>query len=516
MRLLLPLIILSSVISLHAQPQTGKELYSLYCSACHGLDGIGAKSNPNPPLAGSEWIQGEPDRAAAAVLNGLIGPIEVNGAAYNLAMPPQGAVLSDEQLAKILTHIRTSFGNKEKPVSTEQVTQIREKWTERQTPFTAAELKKEYPLVFPNYYPKISNLVATVYKGKWETMPNFSQLTPYSAEEEASNRVDLAHSTLKKEFAIVWTGDITFDAEKPDWYRLVLNASDGARVFINDELMMEVKGVGPMGSERAVKKSFRTAKATYPLRVEYFHNSSETPGLVFRSARGHRISYLSDSRLATNPGRKSIPITPEKGSTRIYPNFIKGATARAIGVGYKLDDGKGYNLAFSPEYLGPDLMWSGDFIDAGRHWSGRGQGYEKPAGSYITDLLQWNAYVGVKDLKTKFLGYALNEKRQPTFRYRLGDCEVQDFFKPVPGGFERTLTFSKIDSLPETLRLVVMSGSEIELGSETIVTSYTGLSVTSPTALHLWEGNEKKTVSLPLNSLTGDTQSITLRYQWAQ
>lgn len=89
--------------------QDGGQLYTTYCSACHGADGKGATGGQFPPLAGSPWVQGDPNRAIKIVLHGLNGPVEVAGRTYNLEMPPQGAAIPDDQLAAILTHVRASW-----------------------------------------------------------------------------------------------------------------------------------------------------------------------------------------------------------------------------------------------------------------------------------------------------------------------------------------------------------------------------------------------------------------------
>ena len=86
-------------IATQALAQDGSQLYTLYCSACHGVDGKGASEGTFPPLAGSRWVAGEPDRAIKTVIHGIHGPIRVNHKDFNLEMPPQGAVLPDDQIA---------------------------------------------------------------------------------------------------------------------------------------------------------------------------------------------------------------------------------------------------------------------------------------------------------------------------------------------------------------------------------------------------------------------------------
>ena len=82
------------------------------------------------PLRNSTWVLGREDLLARIVLNGLKG---------DLLMPPMGT-LSDQQLAAILTYIRSAWGHDAAPVSPETVAHVRAASAARQTPWTAAEL----------------------------------------------------------------------------------------------------------------------------------------------------------------------------------------------------------------------------------------------------------------------------------------------------------------------------------------------------------------------------------------
>lgn len=102
----------------------GKEKYGL-CATCHQANGAGV-ANLAPPLAGSEWVnETGPERIIRIVLNGLQGPISVKGENWNLAMAPLGSTLNDQEIAAILTYVRSSWGNTGSPVSPEQVAAIR-------------------------------------------------------------------------------------------------------------------------------------------------------------------------------------------------------------------------------------------------------------------------------------------------------------------------------------------------------------------------------------------------------
>lgn len=121
----------------------GEQVYASVCTSCHQATGLGVPG-AFPPLVGSEWVSGKPEILAAAVLHGLSGPIEVKGVAYNGAMPPWGASLSDDDVANVLTYIRSAWGNSSPPVDPSVVTPIRKAHTGR-APWTAAELKTTFP-----------------------------------------------------------------------------------------------------------------------------------------------------------------------------------------------------------------------------------------------------------------------------------------------------------------------------------------------------------------------------------
>src|SRR5262245_5255212 len=94
--------------------------------------------------------------------------------------------------------------------------------------------------------------------------------------------------------------------------------------------------------------------------------------------------YLHDGTNAQAPvglGKKSIPLVPTT-SAIIYRNFIQGAGTRAIGVGYP----EKVNLAFDANELRLAMLWQGAFIDAAKHWTDRGAGFEGPLGDNILRL----------------------------------------------------------------------------------------------------------------------------------
>jgi mono/diheme cytochrome c family protein len=123
----------------------GKAVYNKpTCVACHQADGNGV-AGQNPPLVGSEWVnESEPGRVIRIALNGLTGPITVKDQPFNGTMVPWKDLLSDEEIAAVLTYIRQNkeWGNHAPEVTPERVKAVREKIKSRSTSFTPEELKQ--------------------------------------------------------------------------------------------------------------------------------------------------------------------------------------------------------------------------------------------------------------------------------------------------------------------------------------------------------------------------------------
>ena len=120
------------------QMKRGAAVYARTCIACHQPTGLGLPP-VFPPLANAPIVAGNPELPVKFILQGLMGPITVNGMTYNSMMPPVAGV-SDADIADVLTYVRQSFGNQANPVTADQVKAIRAATAGRTAPWTTAEL----------------------------------------------------------------------------------------------------------------------------------------------------------------------------------------------------------------------------------------------------------------------------------------------------------------------------------------------------------------------------------------
>ena len=101
-------------------PAHGASLYASTCSACHQATGTGLPG-AFPPLKGDPVVLNpDPTEQIETILNGAHGR-NIGDTTYPSAMPPLGSALNDADVADIINHERSSWGNQGKPVTADQV-----------------------------------------------------------------------------------------------------------------------------------------------------------------------------------------------------------------------------------------------------------------------------------------------------------------------------------------------------------------------------------------------------------
>ena len=154
-------------------------------------------------------------------------------------------------------------------------------------------------------------------------------------------------------------------------------------------------------------------------------------------------SYLKDADRAALPeglGGSVIELRPDERPV-IYRNFIEGLSPRGIAVGYP----EKANIAWDANRFSLTLLWHGRFIDAAKHWEGRGPGFQGPLGDHLIRLEEtvplafleaadanWPA-TPPKEQGWQFKGYRLDREGRPHFLAQHPRLRVDDFPEPFKG-----------------------------------------------------------------------------------
>jgi mono/diheme cytochrome c family protein len=127
----------------------GAEIYNreAHCITCHQANGKGLPDSGLPPLVKSSWVTGDPDRLIKLTLKGLMGPIEVNGLKYpgQVPMTPFENLLTDNEIAAVLTFTRNSFGNKASAIQSSDIARVRKEVKSFIGLYKPEDLLKQHP-----------------------------------------------------------------------------------------------------------------------------------------------------------------------------------------------------------------------------------------------------------------------------------------------------------------------------------------------------------------------------------
>lgn len=178
-------------------------------------------------------------------------------------------------------------------------------------------------------------------------------------------------------------------------------------------------------------------------------------------------AYLADGGNAAVPAgivREAIVLAPDKEPI-LYRNFLQGPKSDGGNItaprGFAVGFPEGVNLAFDFDRFALLWIWQGQFIDASKHWVGRGPGFQNPLGDNVLPLPSdaplavladassaWPSQPA-RDQGYQFKGYRFDEARRPIFQYAFDRITIEDHPRAIKSGkdnkelsLERTLTLS--------------------------------------------------------------------------
>ncbi|MBI1369271.1 MAG: hypothetical protein GC162_11545 [Planctomycetes bacterium] len=301
------------------------------------------------------------------------------------------------------------------------------------------------------------------YKGDFKTLPDFSKLTPTGSGQINDGLIDFGVAPVPHEYALRFTG--TFATPAAGAYDFYLACDDGARVIVDGKTIVEEDGIHP--STKLSSGRVKLAKGDHTVVVEYFENQGERGLYVaYAQPKGPRTAlskWLHPSHGGSNTATKNefvgIPIEPAHGEAVMYREFIAGLSPRGIGVGYP----GGVNIGFDADECNMRMVWQGAFMDAKRHWTGRGVGFQPPSGYGVVnvnsgaplavlekDEANWPASKDATHEPTpgyRFKGYVLDAHRYPTFKYVFGGVSVEDTAQPGGDAAKGTASLTRIMKL---------------------------------------------------------------------
>ena len=121
----------------------GLRIFQTICATCHGQDGNGIEYRA-PPLNGSQYVNGSPDRLALIILKGLEGPIHIEGQRMQFtgAMPAFEHNLTDDEITDVIRYLHNAFVHNPKGMKMKKISELRDKDTGTLTEEKLLEMDK--------------------------------------------------------------------------------------------------------------------------------------------------------------------------------------------------------------------------------------------------------------------------------------------------------------------------------------------------------------------------------------
>ncbi len=299
---------------------------------------------------------------------------------------------------------------------------------------------------------------------RYQQLPDFSKLTPVEEGQLPAGKVDISMHLKEKKGSFAYVFEGTLDFPKAGPYEFTIGSDDGNELWIDGKKVSEHNSIHPFSIKKV--KLRKQEKGPHHVELRYFEGGGQKELFLGWSGPGFQLRPLSEGargldQLQTDEEKFTGMPLVVGDEARVYRNFIDGSSPRGIAVGFP----GGANLCWDADQMNVVMVWQGAFMDAKRHWTGRGAGDQPPLGYGVVRLADtpqhalarltgtdadWPSPDARDDWKSgdyRFLGYELGARRFPLFRYEYAGLVVEERFEVTGTVTAGTLKLRRIVSL---------------------------------------------------------------------
>ena len=294
-----------------------------------------------------------------------------------------------------------------------------------------------------------SNVQYALYKGHWDTIPDFAALTPVkSGKVDNLNKLeDLAGQ--KDKFGMVFTMDI--DIPKNGEYLFTTLIDDGGDLFIDSTLVVHNLGEPGLGTARGL---IELSKGKHQLKLTYFEEVwlalaviyVEGPEMPKKTLASFDVTQTWGSG---NNNKAKVAATEQPALLRGFVDFKGTKKTHALTVG----DPSGIHYSYDLRDGTLLKSWRGDFADVTNMWVGRGESQtllpenaaaEFSEGVPVAQLSNADgAWPEFRSDNYKNRGYRLDPEGRPIFLSSFKEVKLEDRVIPNGnGGLSRKVNFT--------------------------------------------------------------------------
>ncbi len=317
---------------------------------------------------------------------------------------------------------------------------------------------------FNKQKPAVDGITASIYKGKFVTLPDLSKIK--SVFQKTTNIISANLEGIPaNDFLVRYTG--TIHVKEPGEYLFNLNTSGGpGRLSINNKQVLPTVN-------KTMKGNIELQAGDWPFELLYAkHQDWNKPSLALE-ASGPGVRSFSMTDEAMPAGNDPDPILVNAPENTILRSFVDLPGGKRVVHAVNVGSAEGVHYTYDMDNGMLVQIWRGEFLDATPMWHSRGDGSSRPSGSVIHfGQPKFQVYRNINTTDSSgasFLpkGYQLDDKNRPMFNYFIYGKKLTDAIRVLENnkGLSREINISN-DGEPFLFKIAEASSFD-EIGNST-------------------------------------------------
>jgi hypothetical protein len=311
---------------------------------------------------------------------------------------------------------------------------------------------------FNKQKPVVDGLTASIYKGKFVTLPDLAKIKPVSQKPTNIISANL-EGIPANDFLVRYAG--TIHIKEPGEYHFSLNTTGGPGMLkINNKEVLPAAGNNRKGN-------VELQAGDWPFELVYAkHQDWNKPSLALEaSGPGVRTFNLTDEPMPA--GNDPDPILVSAPENTILRSFVDIPGGKRVVHAVNVGSAEGIHYTYDMDNGMMVQCWRGEFLDATPMWHSRGDGSSRPTGSVIRfGQPRFQIYRNINTTDSSgasFLpkGYQLDNQNRPMFNYFIYGKKVTDAIRVSDNNKGLTREIS-IANDAEPLILKIAEGKSFE------------------------------------------------------
>lgn len=293
---------------------------------------------------------------------------------------------------------------------------------------------------------KLTNITYERFEGKWDKIPDFSQLTPTKTGSATSLDVNEA-SEMTDHYGLIFRGQLEVPVAGEYLFQTLID--DGGDLRIDSQLVVANEGDPGIGFEGGL---VTLTEGTHDFEISFYEEVWFANITVFYEGPGIYKHTLASKDVVRDWDKNKEPLyhepTDRPEMVRGFVNYNGQKRTHMISVG--MPEGLHYSYDLSEGAL--LKVWKGGFADVTNMWVDRGESQlliprnaavETTAGVPIAKLNKedaaWPAYIS-DDYRP--MGYRMDEQGRPIYRAQYKGVSIEDLISAEDNRIKRSIRVS--------------------------------------------------------------------------